>query len=43
MIPSESVLCSEQSGIIAYDSGENENQTLILASYLGQKIVLGAM
>ena len=41
LIPSEGVLCSKQSGIIAYDSGENENQTLILASYLGQNIGLG--
>ena len=41
LIPSESVLCSKQSGIIAYDSEKNKNQTLILASFLEQNIGLG--
>ena len=43
LIPSESVLCSKQCGIRAYGSGENKNQTLILASYLGKNIGLGEM
>ena len=41
LIPSGSVLCSKQSGIRTYVSGENKNQSLILASYLGQNIGLG--